>query len=117
MIPAVEKVLFVAFLVMVVGAVALKLYSLRKGHDKFLRKAMTRTAYATFWLGVFGLYLSAVNYERIYLLSSRFWYLVWLALFGIAAYRILKYVLKEIPAIHAKEAEREQANKWLPKTK
>lgn len=117
MVPVVDRVLLVLFAAMVVASVALKVFTLRKGFEKMYRKAMVRTAHAMFWLGLFGLYLSAMNYERVPILSSRFWYVIWAVLFGVAAYRISKYVVKDIPAIRAKEMEREQAGKWLPKSR
>lgn len=117
MLPVVEQVLLVVFAVFVIASIVLKLFTLRKGIEKMYRRAMVRIAHAMFWLGLFGLFLSAVNYESTPVLSARFWYLIWAALFGVAAYRISKYILKDIPAVQAKEMEREQTNKWLPKAK
>jgi Ca2+/Na+ antiporter len=100
----------------VIGIVAL-LARLRTGLEKTVRRALMRAASMFITMGLFGLFLWGVLYERVPYLSMRAWYLLWLFLLGFWIYRIYHFVFVEVPARQKVSEEREAINKWLPKSK
>lgn len=115
--PVIERVLLVLFIALFFAGILVRLLTLRQGWEKLVKRAVQRASSMLMVMGLLGLMLYFFYYERIYLLSMRFGYLLWLALFGYYVYRLVKYVRVEIPAIEKRRAEREEISKWLPKSK
>lgn len=115
--PVVERGLLVVFTAFVAGGILARLFTLRQGWDKLTKRAVQRASNILVGMGLLGLMLYFFTYERIYVLSLRFGYLLWLVLFIWNAYRLYRYVRVEIPTMERRRAERDQINKWLPKSK
>lgn len=113
----VERGLLVVFTAFFLVGVLARLVAMRKDLEKLTRKSLQRVASMLMILGVFGLLLYVLTYERVYALSMRFGYLLWLALFAWFAYRFYRHLLIEMPALEKRRLEREQINKWLPRSK
>ncbi len=114
--PVVERSLLVLFCVFLLAGIIVRLLVWRAGWDKLMKKALRRAASALTVLGVVGLLLYVFSYERIYVLSMRFGYAIWFALFAWYVWRLLLLVRVEIPAVERSHREREEKNKWLPKS-
>ena len=105
--------LFVAcFLLGIVGRLTL----LRRGWEKMMKKAVQRASNALIVLGCFGLLLYAMSYERIYVLSMRAGYVLWIVLLAWYIWSIVRFVRVEIPETKRRHSEREEIEKWLPKS-
>ena len=115
--PWVDRALLVVFSLLLVGGIVVYLVSLRQDWEKMMRKMLRRAAEALVVCGGFGLLLYGLTYERIPYLGARVGYIVWLAVFAWYAWKLWKFVKVEIPALEQRQAEREQFNKWLPKSK
>jgi len=117
LMPIVHWVLFSVFAAMAAAGIVILVVLRRVGWDKLKRRIYSRGASALITLGLVGLLLRGLDYEKVYLLSMRAFYLVWAAC-GLAwAWSIFRYATRTVPAIRAKQAEREQVEKWLPKKK
>ena len=68
-------------------------------------------------MGLIGEVIVWFRYERVYVLSARFWLLVWLIGLVVWLAFILKYQLKVIPQARAKLQKTQDFNKYLPKKK
>lgn len=117
LMPIAHWALLVIFALMSVAGIALLVVLRRAGWDKYERRTFSRIASALITLGLVGLLLRGLDYEKVYLLSMRALYLVWAGCAFAWAWSIRNYATKTIPAIRAKQAEREQFEKWLPKKK
>ena len=85
--------------------------------DSFSKKLWQKYHLMFLTLGVIGVILTWFRYERVYVLSARFWLLVWLLglVFWLAL--ILKYQIKNIPPAREKSQRTNDFNKYLPKKK
>lgn len=117
LLPMVDRVIFSLCVIFVVVGIAAFLLSRRFKDDKLTRRLVSRSGNALLISGFVGLILYVFSYERVPVLSMRFGFFLWIVLMGILAWRIYRYAWKEIPAIRERTAEREQINKWLPKSK
>jgi hypothetical protein len=115
--PWVERALLVGFGVFVVAGIVVVVWKRKGKYEKSVRHAMDRVSALLIWTGIVGLLLWACDYERIPLLSMRAFYVAWLAWVGVWASLIAKYVWKDIPALEARNRERMEREKWLPKRK
>jgi len=110
-------VLLVVFTALAVVGLVAKIYGVRAGLDKFVRRAVQRAGTCLLSMGLVGLLHYFFVFERVPVLSMRIWLLVWLVAILLWAWSILRYVRVEIPKANAMKAERERLNKWLPKAK
>lgn len=70
-----------------------------------------------FWMGLFEIILYFFRYERIPLLSSRFWLIIWLILFvGWAGY-IIHIRFRKVPEVVSDKKQKEEFEKYLPTKK
>lgn len=113
--PWVERFLPIAFILLLFVGILLRMVAWRRDFEKLTRRALRKAASMLMVLGVVGLLLFVFAYERVYVLSMRFGYLIWFGLLAWYVWRLMKYVRVEIPAIERRQAEREKLNKWLPK--
>lgn len=67
-----------------------------------------------FWMGIIEIILYFFRYERVPLLSSRFWLILWLILFFSWAAYIIHLKFKKVPAIVSDKKQKEEFEKYLP---
>lgn len=114
-IPWIEKTLVIAFLVLFIAGIIARVIALRQSWEKMTRRVVTRAASVLIVLGLFGLFLMSLEFERIYMLGARAGFLLWIAVFAWYGWRMYRLVYVEIPATKARREEQERQNKWLPK--
>jgi hypothetical protein len=112
-----EWILLVILVACVVAGIAVAVVRARSGFEKLVRRGLGRVASLLITVGLAGLLLFAFAYERIPYLGMRLWWIGWAVLVGIWAWGIVRYFQVDIPAIRKQRAEREQFEKWLPKSK
>lgn len=116
-LPMVERGILVVFVAFFFAGILARLIIMRQGWDKMTKKAIRRAASALMVLGFVGLLLYVLSYERVYVLGMRFGYLLWIVLFAWYAYRLIRMVRIDMPLMEQRRAERDNINKWLPKSK
>jgi hypothetical protein len=89
--PMVERALLVVFTVFFVAGIVVWVMELRAGFSKFMKRALARAATLLGWSGLVGLLLWSFSYERIPLLSMRFFYILWLGWVVAGAWFIFRY--------------------------
>lgn len=87
---------------------------LKKTKSKLFLKAFNRTQSFCFTNFFIGLLLFILTYERIPLLSARFWFIIWFISMLTWIYFIIKQ-LKKIPLIKAEYEKKQELLKYLPK--
>lgn len=115
--PWAERALLAIFAAFFIAGIVVWMIQMRSGYGKFVKRALGRAASLLSWTGLVGLFLWICAYEGVPLLSMRVVYLLWLAWVGIGAWFIIRYVWVEIPAMEARNRERMEREKWLPKKK
>ena len=99
------------------GGIACSVASRMKTIEKERRRFLRRLALLLVWAAVAGFLLYAFTWQRVPILSMRFFYFAWLAGFGWWAWTILRHAFVVSPRLKAERAEREAYEKWLPKPK
>jgi hypothetical protein len=115
LLPAIDRTIVVVFGIFLFVGIFGRIIALRHGWEKMMKRAIVRASHSLIVLGIFGLVLYGLSFERVPVLSARFGYILWFGLFVWYAWRIFKFVYREIPAIEKKRAEREAMDKWIPK--
>ena len=111
----VERGLLAIFVILLCAGIFVRLVTMRQGWEKMTKSALQQASSMLTLLGALGLLLYTFSYERVYLLSMRFGYLLWLALLVWYAWRLYRLVMVEMPAMEQRRTERDAINKWLPK--
>lgn len=108
----------VIFALMLLAGISAKVWlSYDKKLPKFKIKLLARY-YSLFTLmGLWGLLITWTRFEYVNLLGSRFWEIIWLIVFVIALYPIVRYQVKVVPEAKKQAAERQAFTKYLPKKK
>ncbi|HLD28585.1 MAG TPA: hypothetical protein VJB67_03140 [Patescibacteria group bacterium] len=107
--------LLAIFAIMVIIAILIKFFQKLKKPERLIGDLYGK--YFSFLLifGLLGVLMIWFRYERVYILSARFWLLVW----GISAliylYFILRYQFKIIPRAKKNLEQKKLFNKYLPK--
>lgn len=115
--PGVQRALLILFAGLFVAGLIVWVVELRAHTSKLMKRALGRTATHLGWTGIVGMLLWAFDYERLPLLSMRAFYLAWGIWLIIGVCFIVRYVWIEIPALEARNRERVEREKWLPKKK
>lgn len=112
--PSTIKFLTIFFAVFVVVAVGLKIFAKFKKLEKF----QVKLADKYFWLllvsGLLGLMLTWLKYERVHILSARFWLAAWLIMVAIWLGKILYYQFKIVPQAKQQSEIKKAFQKYLP---
>lgn len=112
--PGTIKAMMVFFALLVVIGIALKLYKETQRLEKYRGSLLEKLSSFFISLGVIGIGLSWLRYERVQILSARFWLIGWLILAGCWLYPIIKYWLKIVPQARKRSEEHKLYNKYLP---
>lgn len=115
--PWVSYLLIGVFALAVVLGVVFYAFAWRKNIDKEHRRFLRQLGTMSFWAGVSGFALYAMTWQRIPVLSMRFFFVVWLFIFGYWKWLLIRRYVKEMPLLRQKEAEKAAYEKWLPKPK
>lgn len=116
-LPWAERALLVIFVAFVLFGIVAWIVELKGRFNKQVKRAFERTASLLAWSGIVGLLLLSFSYERVPVLSMRFFYLLWLTWIAWGGWRIYRYVWVEIPDKERLAREREARERWLPKRK
>jgi len=109
--------LWIGFFLVLVLACLVLLFLQRTQQDKALRLVFSRFSSCTLAMGIVGLIWFYFRQERVLILGWRFWLVLWVAIFGVWLFKIIRYTVKRIPQIKAENKERELREKYLPKKK
>ena len=101
----------------IVAAIVLKLVSKRKRDSLPWKKGGAKFAKLFGWMGVLGFVYLGLAYEQVRFFGSRFWLLVWAAVFLLWLWHCVKYVMAVAPEEAAAYAEKARIEKYLPKRK
>ncbi len=101
-------------LLVVVGLIAWQL-SKRDKDDKLTAKLWLKIEYFSLTLGIVGLLLLLIRQQNIYFLSMPFWFLLLIVVALIWLYKIIKYVLREMPERRKELEEKKIKEKYLPR--
>jgi Ca2+/Na+ antiporter len=113
--PVVDIALPIFFAVLLVAGIAAGIVAPRRKWEKMTRRLVERCGYMLTVLGVFGLVLYALSFERVPVLSARLGFLVWAGFVVYYAWQTYRFVRVEMPAVQKRREERERLEKWMPK--
>lgn len=115
--PQTIKAMLIFFGLMIVVGVGLKIYKETKKLEKFQNKLLERYFSLLTTMGIIGVLIVWLRFERVNLLASRFWLLIWVIILLIWLYPILKYQLVVAPVAQKRAIEKKLFQKYLPKKK
>lgn len=106
----------VFFALILLGVVA-KVASIVKKSDYLFAVGAKKLVNPFFWMGVLGLVLLVMDYERVTFFSARFWYLLWAIGFVVWMIFVLKKLVRDLPERKKMIDDRKKLERWLPKKK
>ena len=110
------RVAFGLFAVLFLAGIAVRI-AVSRAKDRSRLPLLRRIAKLCIAMGTIGLVLGFFSFENIRLLGARFWYPVWVIGALVWAAFIVKYAMRELPAMNAAAKERQEKEKYLPKPK
>lgn len=111
------KVMVIFFAILIVIGIGDKIYKETRSMEKFQAKFLDKIVSYLISLGIIGLLLTWLRYERVQILSARFWLIVWLIIAICWLYPIIKYRIKVVPEATKRSEEKKQMQKYLPNKK
>jgi len=117
---SVDRLFVYAFFLMIIISLAFKFTAYLHNKQKKPYLIVTfwnKMANFTFWMACLEILYYFFRYERVMLLSSRFWMLLWLITFLTWGGFILYYRFKKIPQIMSEKVQKNDFEKYLPKKK
>jgi phosphatidylglycerophosphate synthase len=106
------------FCLLFLAGIVLRMVAGRKKKiDRYAGEMYRRFATLGSTLGALGLVLAFFSLEGIRFLGARFWYLVWLLALVVWSFFAIRYAVKRIPLLRARDREREEKLKYMPGTK
>lgn len=114
--PLFEKGFFTIFGAMIIIGAVIRIVARQKKHDKYLILVFRRLATMFITMGFIGLVWFFFTFEFIYLLGSRFWFLVWLIGLIIWTVQIIRFAKVKVPQMREEGERKAQENKYLPRS-
>lgn len=115
--PSTIKMMMIFFALLVIIGIGVKIYQSTRQLEKFQTKLLEKLISFFIVLGVLGILLTWLRYERVQILSARFWLIAWLITLAIWLYPIIKYWTKVVPEAKKRHEEKKMFQKYLPKKK
>lgn len=107
--------LAVIFVGMLVASVVIRRMKVPQATDRHQASVYRRVAGLLSTMGFVGLVLFFFSFQEIRLFGARFLYLIWIAGTAWWAVTIARYAKREVPEARARETERREREKYLPK--
>jgi hypothetical protein len=114
-LPVVLNILYVFFGLLIIGGIAAKIMSKKHAGYPPTRKVYEKFYYFLASLGFSGLILVFLRSIRAYFIGAPFWLLVWLIVFLVWLYFILRYIFIKAPKLKEEIEMRRELEKYLPK--
>jgi hypothetical protein len=111
------KAMLIFFAILIVIGIGLKIYKETQKLEKFQTKLLERYFSLFTTMGIIGIVIVWLRFERVNLLAARFWLLVWAVIVLAWIYPILKYQFKIAPVAQKRAEEKKLFQKYLPKKK
>lgn len=108
------NIIFAVFLLLFVLGIVCRIVASHKADDRYCRDMGLRIGSLLITMGLLGVLLYFLSYERIRLFGSRFWYLLWLIGLIVWAIYLIRYARKVVPAMKHREIERIERRKYFP---
>ena len=117
LLPQSFRVLQIIFVAFIAAGLAARVFGKLRKSDYLISQGTKKVSGPFLVMGVLGLLLLLMDFERVAFLASRFWYAVWFL--GLLVWMVFAGISigKKFPA-HKRELEkRQKLEKWLPKKK
>ncbi len=113
--PAFEQGFFLFFALFIFAGAIVRVVSRRKEYDRDQRMILRKIAMLCSVMGLTGLLWLFLTYEQVYFFGARFWFGVWVITLAVWAYKLVKFVKVEVPAMKEARAMRQEVNAYIPK--
>jgi len=117
LMPGSFRFLELVFCALILFGVVAKIVSVVKKSDYLFAVGAKKLVSPFFWMGVLGLILLVLDYERVTFFNSRFWYLLWALGFIVWMVFVMKKLIHDLPERKKIIDDRKKLEKWLPKKK
>lgn len=117
LMPQSVRILELLFCALIFLGVVAKIIASVKKSDYIFALGVKKFAPPFFVMGLLGLLLLLLDFERVSFLSARFWYVVWVLGALVWMIFIIKSLARDLPARQRAIEERRKLQKWLPKKK
>lgn len=108
------KCLLGFFLLLFLVGIVCRIVVIHKSKDRYLKLIGKRLVTFCVTMGIMGVFLFFFSYEGIQFFGARFWYLLWFIGFVLWAVAIVKFVIKDVPALREKNVLQHAKSKYIP---
>ncbi len=115
MSPFFQTSFFLLFALLLLFGAVLRIVSRQKKYDVYTRNTFVKVGTMLLTMGALGFLWLFFSLEGVYFLGARFWFLVWVVGFVAWIVSIRRYVVRDVPALKARQQSRAEANKYLPR--
>jgi len=109
------EIMMIFFGILILLGLGVKIFQTIKKSEKFQDKLYSKIVSLLVAMGILGIGLAWIRYERVQILSARFWLVVWAIIFVAWLYPIVKYCIKVMPQAKKSSEEKKLLQKYLPK--
>lgn len=107
------KITFGFFLLLVIVALVCRFLLKQKTRDRYVKLIGSRLMTLCFTMGFLGIILFFFSYEGIQFFGARFWYPIWDIAFLLWVIAIVRFALKDVPAMRAKDVNAYAKAKYM----
>ena len=109
------NVVFGLFVLCFVLGIVSRIVASNKKHDKYIEELGGRVGTFFVTMGLLGIMLFFLSFERVQFFGARFWYPVWLIIGLGWAFFIARFAKRDIPAMRLRDLNRKAVSKYLPR--
>ena len=108
------KVMLGFFLLLFLIGVVCRIVLIHSSKDRYLKLVGKRLMTCSLTMGIIGVLLYFFSYEGIQLFGARFWYPLWAIGFIAWVVVLVKFAMKEVPAMRDKNVKQHAKSKYIP---
>ncbi|HOY56045.1 MAG TPA: hypothetical protein PLH37_01290 [bacterium] len=108
------KILYVFFGMLLLTGIVLRVLARKNNQNVPVKKTYEKLYYLFSTLAVIGLILMFFRQQRVLFLGAPFWFLIWLLVFLVWLFFVLRYILIKVPKLQQEIALKKELKKYLP---
>lgn len=110
----VSKILYIFFGMLLLAGIVLRVLARKNIQNVPLKKTYEKLYYLFSTLAVVGLILMFFRQQQVLFLGAPFWFLIWLIVFLVWLFFVLRYILIKAPKLQQEIALKKELKKYLP---
>ncbi len=107
------KIILGFFLFLIAIGIVCRIILLSSSKERYMKLFIIRVMHCALTMGFLGVLVYFFSYEGIQLFGARFWYPLWVLGCIVWVIVLVKFVMKDVPAMHEKNMKQHTKSKYL----